>query len=406
MHYPLFIARKLSRNEKGGFTSLVLRISLIGIALSTAVMLLAFATVNGFKKEIIEKITGFDGDLILKKYESGQSLEGSYFQASSIILEDLRQVAGVEEVFPVCSKAGIVRTGEVMEGIVFKGVDSRYQESFLSKRINRGHFPDFNSAETSYGVIISEVTANRLLLDTGDRLDAFFIEQGQIRRRRFKVEGVFSTGLAEHDRTFALCDLRVIQRLISLNMDTLSGVEVNLQPKLNASLIKESLFPYIPAELRVETSEERNFNLYEWLGYLDTNVVVILSLMFFVAAVNMSSGIFVLIIERTRMIGILKSLGAHTSAVLRIFMFFGVRLLLGGMLIGNILAAAIIFIQKYTGFLSLDEEIYYLDKVPFRIEWTQWLLINLGVVLLCTLILLLPVFLIQKIRPAQTLRFD
>lgn len=406
MYYPLFIAGRLSRSGKGGFTSLVLRISLIGISLSTAVMLLSFATVNGFKKEIIEKITGFDGDLIVKKYESGQTLEGSFFPASALNTEELRKVPGVKDVFPVCSKAGIVRAAQAMEGLVFKGVNAAYQGSFLSERFVKGSFPDFSTSETSYGIIISEVTANRLFLDTGDRLDAFFIEQGQIRRRRFRIEGMYSTGLAEHDQTFALCDLRVIQRLISINLDTLSGVEIVLQANANSAEIKQNLYPYIPTDLRVETSEERNFNLYEWLGYLDTNVVVILSLMFFVAAVNMSSGIFVLIIERTRMIGILKSLGAHSAAVLRIFMYFGIRLLLGGMLIGNALAGGIILVQNLTGFLKLDEEIYYLDRVPFRIEWTEWLMINAGVVILCIAILMLPVFLIQKIRPAQTLRFD
>lgn len=405
MNYAYYISKTLRQRSSGSFTRLILRLAFIGIALSVAVMLIAFATVTGFKSSIIEKVTGFDGDLYIRKFDANRSLEGSYFSRQEVPFVALGEY-GYIAARPLCVKAGIIRHSGEMEGLMFKGVDSTYFNDFMESCMQKGKFPGFDGDREGYQLVISAKTASRLSIDTGQYTEAIFIQNGQVRRRRFKIEGIYNTGLAEHDQTFAFCDLRVIQRIVSTGYDTLNGVELVLENDIDAEEIQPEISALLPLHLRVNTARDANFNLFEWLNYLDTNVLVILILMFFVAAVNMLSAMVVLIIERTRMIGVLKALGAPNPGILRIFWYFAFSLGGRGVLFGNFIAWAVILLQWKTSFLKLDESIYYLDRVPFELNAFNALYINAGVLFLCALVLFIPVGLIQKVSPSKTLRFD
>lgn len=406
MNYPYYISQTLRQRSSGSFTRLILGLAFWGVALSVAIMLISFATVTGFKNSIIEKVTGFDGDLYIKKFDTNRSLEASYFSQKSLPIDQIKALPWVDKVRILCTKAGIIRHQGEMEGLMFKGVDSVYQDGFIRFCMKKGQFPTFNESRETYQLVISSRTASKLQLDTGMFTEAIFIQDGRMRRRKFSISGIYNSGLAEHDELYAFCDIRVVQRIVSLGYDSINSAEVlyvNTQQKADLSPEIRAL---LPLDLKVETASEANFNLFEWLNYLDTNVLVILVLMFFVSAVNMLSAIVVLIIERTRMIGILKALGASTSAVLKIFWYFSLRLAGRGIIAGNLIAWSVILLQWETSVLKLDETIYYLDKVPFELSALHAILINVAAVLVCALVLLIPVGLIQKVSPSKTLRFE
>lgn len=405
MNYAFYISKTLRQRSSGSFTRLILRLAFVGIALSVAVMLIAFATVTGFKSNIIEKVTGFDGDLYVRKFDANRSLEGSYFNRHDVPFNALGQ-HGVAASRPLCVKAGIIRHSGEMEGLMFKGVDSTYLSEFMQSCMQKGQFPSFNGDREGYQLVISSKTAARLNLDTGQYTEAIFIQNGQVRRRRFFIEGIYNSGLAEHDQTFVFCDLRVIQRIVSNGYDTLNNIELVLEKKVDAEEVQAEISAMLPLQLRVNTAKDANFNLFEWLNYLDTNVLVILVLMFFVAAVNMLSAMVVLIIERTRMIGVLKALGAANKGILQIFWYFAFSLGGRGILLGNVIAWSVILLQWKTSLLKLDESIYYLDRVPFELSAWNAVYINAGVLSMCAIVLLIPVGLIQKVSPSKTLRFD
>lgn len=402
----IFIAKKLSGLGQRGMTRRIVLIAAASVAVSMVVMLLSIGIVKGFQQEIKEKVTGFDGHLLVKGMDLNQSGDLALFSNKAFSKNKLQKFSFVKSIQPVCQKPGILRTATDAEGIQCKGVGKGYTDLFIGRYLVRGKGLNCNDSFDINEVLISEVTANRLLLDTGDRVELYFIQDGQVRRRKPKICGIFNTGINEIDKSWILSDIKMVQRVYTQGYDSINSAEIFLNSLDNlenrANLVNEEL----GMNLTVQPVFETHYQIFQWLGLLDMNVVVIIILMVLVSVVNMITVLLVLIIDRTPMIGLLKAMGARNKLIRTVFLYNGAGYLLLGMVWGNILGLGIGFLQKYTGILKLNEETYYLDTVPFSITINEILLINGLTFAVCFLLLILPAMYVARIRPVKAIRFD
>jgi lipoprotein-releasing system permease protein len=403
MQISLYIARRLGAK---GFTRLIIRFAVAGVSLSMAVMILAVGIVIGFKNEIKQKIVGYGGHIQIKNLDLNISKEARLINKNLVPADSLKTVNdNIDWIQPFTNKAGILQASGSIEGLLFKGVPHDYNWFFFKDNLKRGRLIRNNDSMETYEVMISEVTAERLNLDTGMRVEVFFIQDGQVRRRKSEIVGIFNTGLTEFDRMVVVTDMRVIQRIYTTAYDSVSGFEVFLKDFDRMGETAEVINETLVMEMKAQTAIEMNPVIFQWLQIVDTNAWVIIVLMLIVAIVNMITALLILIVDRTNMVGILKALGATNKQVRNIFMAKGVQLILWGLLIGNVLGVGSGLFQHYTQFMELDESVYYMNSVPFRFQWDYWLALNLGTLFLCFLVLFVPTLLARRITPLKAIRF-
>ena len=369
-------------------------------------MLLAIGIVKGFQKEIKQKVTGFSGHVIIKNLDLNQSGELVLFPESHPFLKKIKNLPYVTQVFSFCQKPGILRTSADAEGIQCKGVEPGYGDIFINKQIIKGHGLNNTDSSDLNEIIISEVTANRLKLDTGQSVELYFIQEGQVRRRKPKICGIFNTGINEIDKNWILADIRMVQRIYTLGYDSISGFEVFLTSLVDLKERTRAINEETPTHLTSQPVYETHFQIFQWLGLLDMNVSVIIILMIIVSVVNMMTALLVLIIDRTPMIGIFKALGSRNKLIRQLFLYNGARYVLKGLLIGNIIGLGLGFLQQFTGILKLNEETYYLSKVPFVITIWDILLINGLTFGICFVLLTVPAMYVARIQPVKAIRFN
>lgn len=406
MNLSLYIARKLTAESGHSFTERIIRIASASVAISIAVMLLSIGIVKGFQKEIKEKVIGFSGHVIIKNLDLNHSGELVLFPKSQSFLKKIKQLSYVKSVVPFCQKPGILRTATDAEGIQCKGVAPGYGSIFINKQITKGKGLENNDSTDLNEILISETTANRLKLDTGQRVELYFIHEGQIRRRKPKICGIYNTGINEIDKNWVLADIRMIQRIYTQGYDSINGFEVYLSSLDNLNVKSKAIDEELGTSLTAQSVNETYFQIFQWLSLLDMNVLVIIFLMVMVSVVNMMTALLVLIIDRTPMIGLLKAIGSRNKLIRQLFLYNGAKYLFRGLILGNIIGLGLGFMQNQWGLIKLNEQTYYLNKVPFFISLQDILMINGLTFVVCILLLTIPAMYVARIQPVKAIRFN
>lgn len=414
MNYELFIAKRIhfSKDGKRQVTPPAVRIAMIGIALGLAVMILSVAIVVGFKKEVRNKVIGFGSHIQITNFDSNTSFESEPIAVGDSLLEVLNAYPGIRHVEAFATKPGILKTDQDFQGIVLKGVDAGYDWSFFRKNLKEGDVLSLSSDKRSTDVLISRYLCDLLNLKLGDSFLAYFVGE-EVRARKFHITGIYETGFQDYDKLFVFADIHQVRRLNGWDDDQVSGLELLVDDYDRLDEVSESLYFSLADSrdrngnsLYVRSIKELNPMIFSWLDVLDINVVVILILMMAVAGFTMISGLLIIILERTNMIGILKALGETNASIRKIFLYVSFFLVGKGMFWGNLIGVGLCLLQSYTHVVSLDPAVYYLDAVPIDLSFTAWILLNIGTLSASMLMLLGPSYLITRIAPAKSIRFE
>lgn len=409
MNFEFFIAKRIAFGEKKSFSNFIIRIAIVAIALSLAIMISAVCMVGGFTKEIKEKIFGFWGEIHIHKLENSNSFEANAININEINVAKIKKLDAVKYVSPYITKAGIIKTKTEIEGVVVKGIDKNFDWNFVQNYIVEGLKIQFTDTGFSKNILISKVQANKLNLKVGDKIILYFLkkETPQPIGRKVEISGIYKTGLYEYDEKFILCDLALLQQINHWQKSEITGLEIRLHDIDKMDKIKDKIYYSIIDNTKyAETIKEIYPNIFEWLNLQKTNEYIVMMIMAIVAILNMISALIILILDRTQMVGILKALGASTAKIERIFVFQATYIVFYGILIGNAIAFLICLIQKYTGIIKLNEENYYLSEVPVYFDIPMILLINISTFIICYLVLYLPSKIIGKITPIKAIRFE
>ncbi len=408
MNFEYYIAKRIAPGRTETFAKPVVRIAILSIALGLALILASVAIVIGFKHSISHKMLGFAAPIQVIPFDQNKSMEESPLTVQASFLKKLKANPDINHIQFVAQKAGVLKTKYQMQGIILKGVDAAYDWTFLRKNLNAGQLPDFKTKEASRDVLISKKLANKLLLKVGDPVRIWFVsgQHAGALGRKLLVAGIYSTGIDEFDSRFVICDLRQIQALNGWNPHQVGSIELEVKDLTHVRIVAQRIYKSIPYNLNIQTVYDKYPEVFSWLSLLDTNVVVILVLMLIVAGITMISTLFILIIERTGMVGILKTLGANNNSIRKIFLYKATYIILWGMFWGNLLGIGFYSIQYYFHLFKLNAQNYYVSYVPVELHWPGFLLINTGVFLLSILMLILPSFYITRITPSRALRYE
>ena len=411
LNLEYFIAKRLitAKENKSSISAPIIKIAISAIAIGMIMMIVSVATGIGLQQKIREKISAFNGHIIIANYDNNQS-EATLVPVSKNqkFYPEFRSVPEVNHIQAIASKAGIIRTADAFEGIVFKGVGTDYKWDNIKEYLVSGRLPNLVEALNSE-VLISQYLANRLKLKIGDGFNTFFMKEGQNKLpniRRFKVVGIFNSGFQEFDATYILGDIRHMQRINKWKADQVGAFEVFVNDFSKIETIGNEVYEHTGSTLDSKTIVEKYGYIFEWLQLFDFNIVVILIVMIMVATINMVVALLVLILERTQMIGILKAIGASNWSVRKMFLYNASYLIFRGLFWGNLIGISILLIQKYFGVIELNPENYYVNQAPVYINLFYILLLNLLTVGVCLLVLLIPSYIITKITPVRAIRFD
>lgn len=411
VNLELFIARRLLKGNGAEAVSVpIVRIALVGIALGVCVMLLSIFIITGFKKEITNKLSGFAAHLNVVAYTNNNSLAGNSIRINDTLIKGISGLDEVKRLYTYVTKPAILRSPSEIHGVVLKGVDSGYNQDFFQKNLRSGQVPAYGASALSNEILISSTVANLLSVKAGDRIDAHFV-QDPPRVRPFIVKGIYDTGFGEYDDMVVVCDIRHLQRLNDWNENEVSGIAVELKNIEDIAKAEEKIDNLLPWEdnnnfYKIDTLQDLAPQVFDWLNMLNMNVWVILILIVVVAGFNMVSGLLILILDKTNLIGMLKAMGYRDIKLRKLFLYISIGLIGQGMLWGNGLAFLLAFLQDRFHLVKLDLATYYMDTVPVNFNLLYALLLNAGVLLVSTLMLVVPTMLISKIKPIRAIRFE
>lgn len=414
MSFSLFIARRIYRESDGGkqVSRPAVLIAMAGIAIGLAVMIIAVAVVVGFKSEVRNKVIGFGSHIQITNLDAINSYETHPVVVDDSMMAALADYPEVSHVQRYSTKPGMIKTEEAFQGMVLKGVGPEFDPSFIKEYLLEGEVPVFSDSVSTNKVLISKDLAIKLKLKLGDKIYTYYI-QDDIRARRLTIAGIYQTNFSEYDNLFLLTDLYTVNRLNGWQPGQVSGAELEVHDydRLEDITYKvaadtDNQHDLFGGTYYVRNIEQLNPQIFEWLGLLDTNIWVILVLMMGVAGFTMISGLLIIIIERTNMIGVLKALGADNFTIRKTFLWFSVFLIGKGMILGNVIGLTFCFLQSYFQIFKLDPTNYYMDSVPVYFNFWFLLLINAGTLLSSVFMLIGPSFLITKINPATSMRYE
>lgn len=416
MKPDFFIASRIRLRPETGKISTGVVIAIAGVALALTVMIVSVAVMLGFKGQIREKVMGFESQLTVKAYsqESGEDKPLVYDDAMRALLAE--SLPAEAQINPIVARPVILKTADDFAGLIVKGITPGNRIPLISSNIVDGTMPDYSADSTLYDILVSRPTASRLSLKPGDRINAFFISNSGPRQRKLKVAAIFDTHFSDFDRNIIFGNIDMLRRVAHKDSTFASAIEIsglgsdeeidNLHRELQSDLNRAYFAHTTPDIMSVSNIHSTASLYFNWLALLDTNVAVILVIMILVSGLTLISSLFIIVLERVNMIGILKAIGASDSLVRRIFILVAERLVLAGLLAGNILAIGFLYIQHTFRIIPLDPEAYYLDHVPVDINWLWIIGINIGVILISALILIVPSRIIATISPATAIRFE
>ncbi|WP_302216061.1 FtsX-like permease family protein [uncultured Prevotella sp.] len=417
MNFPLFIARRIYSDHIGDQQKVskpAIRIAVAGVAIGLAVMIISVCVVLGFKHTIRDKVVGFGSHIQVANFYTLQS--SAIDQPVAIgdsMMNVLKRTDGVKHVQRFAMKQGILKTDNDFLGVMFKGVGPEFDSTFIHKSMVEGSIPHFSDQQSTNRILISKDMASKLRVKAGDRIFAYFIGEGGVRTRRFTISGVYQTNLAQYDKTTCFCDLYTARKLNAWTDDMVTGAELTVNDFKQLGTTANDIINRVNRTqdqygntFSSKTIRELSPQIFSWLDLLDLNVWIILAIMTAVAVVTMISGLLIIILERTTMIGVLKALGARNSTVRHTFLWFAAFIIGKGLLIGDALALALILLQKFTGFAKLDPQTYYVDVVPVELDWTLIVALNIATMLIALFVLIAPSYLVSHIHPAKSMRYE
>ncbi len=410
LNLEYFIAKRLiaAKSYKSSVSSPIIKIAISAIAIGIIMMIVSVSTGIGLQKKIREKVAAFNGHIIISNFDDNQSnISKEPISIKQTFYPKFKAVSGISHIQAIANKAGIIRTEKSFEGVVLKGVGKDYQFKNLEEYLIQGKIPNLKSSLNNE-VLISEYIANRLQLKLGDKFNTYFIKEndGLPNLRIFKIVGIYNSGFQDFDATYIIGDIRHVQKINKWTSDQIGNFEVFVNNFDQIAQKGEEIYHEIPSTLNAITIIDKFYSIFEWLKLFDFNIIIILIIMIAVATINMIVALLVLILERTQMIGILKSLGANNWNIRKIFLYNAFYLILRGLLIGNTIAIILLYIQKIWAPIKLPPENYYVNQAPVDINFLHIAILNLGTILICVLVLLIPSFLITKISPIKALRFQ
>lgn len=415
MNLPLFIARRIYADNAADrkVSRPAIKIATVGIAIGLAVMIVSVSIVFGFKHTIRDKVIGFGGHITVSNFTSLHGREQRPVSMTDSLMKQLKAVDGVGTVQRYAFKQGILKTDSDFLGVVFKGIASEYDTTFIHNNMVEGSIPVFSDTSGSNKILLSKIMADLLKLKTGDKVYAYFIDNDNIRTRRFTVSGIYSTNLTQYDKSVCFTDLYTVVRLNKWEPDQAGGAEILLKDFERLYEVEDVFVEKINRKTDAygetyssETIQDTNPQIFSWLDLLDLNVWIILALMLCVAGFTMISGLLIIILERTSMIGVLKALGAKNKAIRHMFLWFAVFIIGKGMVIGNIIGLGLVVLQKLTGIVKLDPSTYYVENVPVEINIPLILLLNAVTLVACVIVLIAPSCLVSHIHPAKSMRYE
>lgn len=411
MNLEHFIAKRLitTKDHKSSISAPIIKIAITAIALGIIMMIVSVATGIGLQQKIRQKVSAFNGHIIISNFNGNESdVSTEPVSLHQKFYPKFKNMQGISHVQAVATKAGMIRTESAFEGIVYKGVGKDYNWDNLNEYLIKGRIPNVQS-QLNNEIIISQYLANRLNLKLGDSFNTFFMKEGENKlpnSRRFKIVGIYNSGLQEFDSAYIIGDIRHIQRINKWNPNEVGSFEVFVDDFTKIKEKGEEVYSETSSTLNSQTIVEKFSYIFDWLKLFDFNIVVILIIMIVVSTINMVVALLVLILERTQMIGILKSMGSNNWSVRKIFLYNAFYLIIRGLFWGNLIGIGLLLIQKYFGIIKLNPESYYVNVAPVDINLLYILLLNVGTVAICLLVLLIPSYIITKISPAKTIRFD
>ena len=415
MNISFFIAKRIysDKGDKRKVSRPAIHIATAGVAIGLAVMILTVSVVLGFKHTIRDKVIGFGSHIQVENFLTMQSSDPYPICIDDSVMKVIKGIEGVEHVERFTLTQGILKTDQDFLGMSFKGIGPEYDLSFIKSNLKSGSIPSFSDSANKGNLLISSATADKMNLKAGDKVFAYFISDNGVKVRRFTVSGIFQTNMSQFDNALCFTDLYTARKLNNWDGELCTGAEISVGDlqQINAVSLRiaDKVNRTSDHEGNIFTSQtiyEAYPQIFSWLSLLDINVWIILALMICVAGFTMISGLLIIILERTQMIGVLKALGMKGSSVRHTFLWFAVFIIGKGMLIGDILAAAIILLQRHTGFISLDPATYYVSEAPTEINIPAFLLINVVTLFISVLVLVGPSFLISHIHPAKSMRYE
>ena len=415
LNLPLFIARKIYSGKTEGkqVSRPAIRIATAGVAIGLAVMLISVSVVLGFKHTIRDKVIGFGSHIQVGSFMTLQTGDFYPIQMDDSMLTVLKTIPGVKHVQRYAMKQGILKTDHDFLGVIFKGIGAEYDTTFLHQNMRQGHIPRFTDNASSNKILISQSIADKLGVKANDKIYSYFIDKNGVRTRRFTIEGVYQTNLSQYDDITCFTDLYTAVKLNGWEDDQTTGAELTVKDFNQLDDVENLVVKKVNRTLdhygetySSKTIRELCPQIFSWLDLLDLNVWIILALMIAVAGVTMISGLLIIILERTVMIGILKALGARNKTIRHTFMWFAAFIIGKGMLIGNIVGLGLISLQQFTGLVKLNPQTYYVNTVPVEYNIPLFIILNVATLLICLFVLIAPSYLISHIHPAKSMRYE
>lgn len=408
MNIAAFIARRIAFNQQKSFSRFVIRLSIAATVISVTVMILTLTFASGFQQVISHKVFSFWGHIRIQSYYAARvsiAEEAPIHRSDSIT--DLKNInPNIRKVQAFATKNAILKTAETIEGVLFKGVEKDYDFNNLKQFLQEGRWIEFNDSSYSNEINLSASIANDLKLKVNDEVLIYFIQpNAPPRPRKLTVAGIFKTGIEEYDKLIAIGDLKLIQRLNDWAPDQVGGYEIFLHDLDRMYEVNYDIVPYLPIGLQSNTIKDIYPNIFDWLNLQNRTIWIVLAIMIVIATLNLITCLLILVLERIRMIGILKSLGARNSTVQSIFLYHGSIITLFGLVLGNVIGLAVALLQQKYGFISLPEDAYYIPQVAVDIVWWQIALVNIGTFIVCFTVLLIPIIIVKKVQPVKAIQF-
>ena len=415
MNFPLFIARRIynDKGDKRMVSRPAIRIAIIGVAIGLAVMIVTVSVVLGFKHTIRDKVVGFGGHITLRSMLLYSDTDPYPICANDSLMGVIGRLQGINHAERYSLTQGLLKTDNDFLGVAFKGIGAEFNSTFLKEHLLEGVVPEFSDSTSHYQLLLSKMIADKLQLKTGDKVFAYFIGVDDVKTRKYTVCGIYQTNMTRFDESLCFTDIHAVNRLNGWDKSDCTGINVTID-HLEELPMMEGLFinnfnRTSDAKGNMITSQtiyDTYPQVFMWLELLDINVWIILALMICVAGFTMISGLLIIILERTQMIGILKALGARNKTVRHTFLWFSVFIIGQGMLWGNIVGIGIILIQQFTGIIALDPQTYYVSEAPMELNVPLILLLDAVTLLICVFVLIAPSFLISHIHPAKSMRYE
>jgi lipoprotein-releasing system permease protein len=405
LNLSYFIAKRISFKQAGGFSGIIHRIAVASLAVGLGVALLSIMVLGGFQKTVSSRVYGFTGHFQVQKFQMSTTYEEQPFSLNAAFLTQVPSFPFVTKVQSYAHKAALLKGAEEVEGVLVKGLGQDMDSLGFAQYLVEGRMLHLPDSGVSNEVLLSRVLANKLLIEVGDKVTLYFVQQPP-RFRRVEVVGIYETYLENFDEKIVIGELQTIRNLNGWTSDQVGGLEIHVDDPAKADSYAGLLEEKLDYDLKLSDSRERFLDIFDWLKLLDTNVVVFISLIGFVAVFNMGAILFLLIMERTQMIGLLKAMGAKNSQVRALFFWNGIHILGKGLLYGNAIALGLGALQDYFQLVPLDPISYYMSYVPIDWNWPVFFLLNLGVTVLTAAVLWIPVGIISKVDPIKSIRFD